>query len=141
MHRAWRIRGGVCVVSLLLWGLSAEEVAAGGVEELLQAYRGQGAGPFLAAQGERLFHERAGEGAGSEASRCADCHGQSPGAQGRHVRTGKEIAPLSPLLQPERLQDAAKVEKWFLRNCKGTWGRACSAQEKGDLLTYFATVR
>jgi hypothetical protein len=141
MRRAWHIRGSVAIVSLLWLTVSAGQAAAGTVEELLQQYRRQGAGPFLAEQGERLFRARPGEGGESAGSRCADCHGQSPGALGRHVRTDKEIAPLSPFVQPERLQDAAKVEKWFLRNCKGTWGRACTAQEKGDLLTYFATVR
>jgi len=33
--------------------------------------------------------------------------------------------------------DAAKTEKWFLRNCKWTMGRTCTAQEKGDFLAYF----
>jgi hypothetical protein len=35
-----------------------------------------------------------------------------------------------------RLTDVASIEKWFLRNCRGTWGRECSAQEKGDLLLF-----
>jgi hypothetical protein len=33
------------------------------------------------------------------------------------------------------------VEKWFKRNCSDVLGRACSAQEKGDLLAWLATVR
>jgi hypothetical protein len=28
------------------------------------------------------------------------------------------------------------VEKWFTRTCQDVLGRACTAQEKGDFITY-----
>ena len=37
--------------------------------------------------------------------------------------------------------DAAKVEKWFKRNCGDVLNRACTALEKGDFLTYVLSVR
>lgn len=43
---------------------------------------------------------------------------------------------MSPAVNPKRLSDPKKIEKWFLRNCKWTLGRECTPQEKGDYLTY-----
>jgi hypothetical protein len=37
---------------------------------------------------------------------------------------------------PDRYTDAAKVAKWFRRNCKSVLGRECTAQEKGDFLAF-----
>jgi hypothetical protein len=52
------------------------------------------------------------------------------------VKTGKRIEPMAVSVNPQRLGDMAKIEKWFRRNCKWTLGRACTAQEKGDLLSF-----
>lgn len=41
----------------------------------------------------------------------------------------------------ERLTDHAKVEKWFRRNCQDVLQRACTAQEKGDFITYLLSVK
>ncbi len=38
-----------------------------------------------------------------------------------------------------RLSDPKKVEKWFLRNCKWTFGRECTPQEKGDFIDYMTS--
>ncbi len=54
----------------------------------------------------------------------------------RHARTGKRIEPMDPRVTPDRYPNPTKVEKWFLRNCKWTWGRECTPQEKGDLLSF-----
>jgi hypothetical protein len=43
---------------------------------------------------------------------------------------------LAPSAQSDRFSDPEKVEKWFKRNC--TWGRECTAQEKGDFLAYLS---
>ena len=45
--------------------------------------------------------------------------------------------PLAVSLSPTRFTDPETVAKWFARNCRGVLGRACTAQEKGDVLTYF----
>ena len=59
---------------------------------------------------------------------------------GKHVKTGKEIAPLAPAANPQRFADAAKAEKWFNRNCNDVLGRACTASEKGDVLAYLMSL-
>lgn len=72
---------------------------------------------------------------------CTSCHTDNPRAPGRHVVTGKGIAPLSPAANPERFSDAGKVEKWFRRNCKEVLGRACSAAEKADFIAFVTGAR
>lgn len=67
---------------------------------------------------------------------CATCHTDTPRAAGRHAVTGKTIGPLAPSVNPERFSDAAKVEKWFRRNCKEVLGRACTAAEKADFIQF-----
>lgn len=72
---------------------------------------------------------------------CATCHGESPVRAGQHARTHKAIAPLAPAANEERFTDAAKVEKWFGRNCGDVLGRACTPQEKADVIAYLRSVR
>ena len=60
---------------------------------------------------------------------------------GKHAKTGKSIEPLAPAVNPQRFSNPAKVEKWFRRNCNDVLGRACTAQEKGDVLTWLTTIR
>ena len=67
---------------------------------------------------------------------CASCHGDQPTAEGKHVVTGKRIAPLSPAANPERFANLAKAEKWFKRNCQEVIGRGCSAAEKADFIQF-----
>lgn len=67
---------------------------------------------------------------------CASCHTEDPRATGRHARTGKTIAPLAPAANPERFTSLSQAEKWFRRNCNDVLARECTAQEKGDVLTY-----
>ncbi|MBF0294353.1 MAG: DUF1924 domain-containing protein [Magnetococcales bacterium] len=126
----------IVVIGLLL----APGVAgAATLEALLAGYRSEGAGPFLAERGaELLLREIPGA---TEGTSCAACHTRDPKQSGRHVKTGKPIEPLAPAVNPERFTDPAKVEKWFLRNCKGTLGRVCTPQEKGDFLQFLSTLR
>ncbi|MDP2155178.1 MAG: DUF1924 domain-containing protein [Sulfuricella sp.] len=67
---------------------------------------------------------------------CATCHSDQPAAEGKHVVTGKRIAPLSPAVNLERFASSAKVEKWFRRNCQEVVGRECSAAEKADFIQF-----
>lgn len=90
---------------------------------------------FSAARGQTFYNAKSGELA------CASCHGDSPKAAGKHVKTGKDIQPLAPSANVQRFTDAAKVEKWFGRNCKDVLNRACSAQEKGDFIAYLLSVK
>jgi len=90
---------------------------------------------FSPQRGEQFFNARHGR----EWS-CASCHTANPLAAGRHVTTGKDIAPLAPQGDARRFSDAAKVEKWFRRNCNDVLGRTCTAQEKGDVLAYLLAL-
>lgn len=71
---------------------------------------------------------------------CATCHTADPRKPGRHTVTGKAIQPMAPAVNPERLSDVAKVEKWFKRNCKDVLDRECTALEKGDVITYLRSL-
>lgn len=84
-----------------------------------------------ATRGEQFFNARH----GGEWS-CATCHGNPPVGQGKHAKTGKAIAPLAPAANAERFADAAKVEKWFRRNCNDVLSRACTPSEKADVLAW-----
>ncbi len=117
--------------AMLLLVLIGGGVEAADIQSLLDGYEKQGAGPFRAAAGEQLWNQP-----GQNKRLCRTCHGADLTQPGEHARTGKPIEPIAPSAQPDRLADPAKVEKWLLRNCKWTFGRECSAQEKGDLLSF-----
>jgi hypothetical protein len=103
--------------------------------DLLAGYRAETGKPFSATNGEHLFRARHGE------MSCTSCHTDNAKAAGKHVKTGKLIEPLAPVANPQRLSDPAKVEKWFKRNCNDVLQRACSAQEKGDFVTYLRSIK
>lgn len=67
---------------------------------------------------------------------CATCHTADLTKPGKQANTGKPIEPMAVSVNPQRLTDPAKVEKWFGRNCRWTLGRECTAQEKADFLAY-----
>lgn len=91
---------------------------------------------FSSTAGERFYKDKH----GGEWS-CASCHTDNPAANGKHVVTGKLIQPMSPNANPERFSDAAKVNKWFKRNCNDVLKRECTAEEKGNVLTYLLSVK
>lgn len=111
--------------------------ATGVVNELLAGYQSQGADSFSAERGKAMWNEPHATPKGNVS--CASCHGTDLTRSGKHLRTGKLIEPMAPSVNAERLSDPAKIEKWFLRNCKATLGRECTAQEKGDFLSYIQT--
>jgi hypothetical protein len=66
---------------------------------------------------------------------CTTCHGDNPKKPGQ-TRAGKEIGPMALSAKPDRYTDPAETEKWFGRNCDSVIGRACTALEKGDFITF-----
>ena len=137
-YRLHRLAGALAGAALAL----ALPAAAETPSDLLAVFGAQvrAANPafpgFSAADGRRFFQQTH----GGEWS-CATCHTDDPAGSGRHARTGKRIEPLAPAVNPLRFSDPAKVEKWFRRNCNDVLGRACTAQEKGDVLTWLTTLR
>lgn len=91
---------------------------------------------FSADRGRQFFASRH----GADWS-CSSCHTSDPRQSGHHAVTNKVIAPMAPAVNPERFSDAARVEKWFRRNCKDVLGRACTATEKGDVVIYLQSLR
>jgi hypothetical protein len=90
---------------------------------------------FSAARGQAFYNAKTADMA------CATCHGDTPKSNGKHAKTGKDILPMAPAANAQRFADAAKVEKWFGRNCKDVLSRVCTAQEKGDFIAYMLSVK
>ncbi len=105
-------------------------------QAILQSYSAQAGGPAIPQRGRDLFTSTHGK----EWS-CSTCHGAMPIQPGKHAATGKAIAPLAPAFDARRFTDAAKVEKWFGRNCNDVLGRTCSAAEKADVLAWLISLK
>ncbi len=103
------------------------------VEALLAEYQGAGQGIEFDPQAGRSawFREQ-------DQRSCTSCHGEDLNAIGRHQKTGKVIEPMAPSINPQRLTDIKHMKKWLLRNCKWTYGRECTPQEKGDFLVWLS---
>ena len=107
-------------------------VAGQGAIEHLQTYRQQGVEHADPERGRQLwFSTHNGRG-------CTSCHGEDLTTAGRHAKTGKTIEPMAPSVNPARYTSGKTIEKWFLRNCKWTFARECSAQEKADILSWLS---
>ena len=53
----------------------------------------------------------------------------------------RKVDPLAPAANPERFTDLKKVEKWFRRNCDDVYARECTAQEKGDFISWIDSIK
>jgi mono/diheme cytochrome c family protein len=91
---------------------------------------------FSADRGKAFFLAQWSTGHGDTPS-CSTCHTTDPRQMGR-TRAGKEINPMALSRTPDRFGDVSKTEKWFGRNCDTVIGRACTAREKGDFITFMA---
>ncbi|HKI60755.1 MAG TPA: DUF1924 domain-containing protein [Mariprofundaceae bacterium] len=126
------------LLPIIVLGLAPLTAIAAGsaVPDLLAQYKSQGAADFSAERGKAMWSEKHVQKKSGEMVSCATCHGTDLSKPGSHAKTGKLIEAMSPSVNAERLTDPAKIEKWFLRNCKWTLGRECTTQEKGDFLTF-----
>ena len=120
--------------SVLLFAQSAS--ASFAVDALLKVYSGAGAGPFSAEAGKQMWSKTHQQNKTPVERSCTSCHTDNLNNASEHVKTKKPIKPMTPGINAKRLTDTKKIEKWFMRNCKWTLGRECSAQEKGDFLLY-----
>jgi len=114
---------------------------ASNLDDLLQLYQQSAGRPFSAENGKAFWTTKHTPVAGEPSRSCADCHSANLDNTGKHIRTGKPIKPMAPAVNPERLTDTRKMEKWLLRNCKWVLGRECTAQEKGDVLTFIKNFK
>lgn len=90
---------------------------------------------FSARRGAALFRSRPAAGDPRTPS-CTSCHTDDPKAAGRNAKTGRPIDPVAVAVNPKRFTDRAEVDKHFARDCKSVLGRACTAREMGDYLTF-----
>lgn len=129
--------GLVCLSGAALAGDPARDaiLAAYARQAKVEAPSFQG---FSAARGEQLYvgpHT----GGNPQTAACASCHTNDPSASGRNVKTGRPIEPMAVSANPWRFTDAADVEKRFARDCPSVLGRPCTAQEKGDFITFLSS--
>ncbi len=108
------------------------------IPEMLKKYEAAGAHDFSAEGVQALWDKEVPAKDGKMRS-CSTCHGSDLTKAGRHARSGKRIEPMALSVNPDRFSKAKKIRKWFKRNCKWTWGRECTAQEKGNFLRFFAS--
>jgi cytochrome c peroxidase len=71
---------------------------------------------------------------------CTTCHTADPRQSGKTLAYRK-VEPLAPVANPKRFSNPKKVEKWFRRNCDDVFTRECSAQEKGDFITWINSLK
>lgn len=120
-------------------GIIVTGMAYGSATDLIQGYQDAGGGPFSAADGRAAWVQEHRPSTGKDTRSCASCHGNDLNRPGRHVKTGKSIEPMALSVNPTRLNDPKKVEKWFRRNCRWTLGRECTPQGKGDFIRFITS--
>jgi len=130
--------GWLCAMAMLMPTVSAQATEA--TDTLLAEYAAEAKDAFSADRGASMWTQQHMQEKLQKPVSCATCHGTDLGRKGEHIRTGKVIEPMAIAVNPERLTDVKKIRKWLRRNCNWTWGRECTAQEKGDFLQYITTV-
>lgn len=109
------------------------------VEQMLASYKSQGATSISAELGKEAWFKKTRSKKDGSMRSCTSCHTENLKQQGRHKKTNKKIDPLAPSVNAERLTEVKKIKKWFKRNCKWTYGRECTVQEKANFLAYIRT--
>lgn len=126
----------IALLSLMVAGSAYAESPA----ELMDGYANEAArsAPGFAPSAERGANFFARKwGVSDKMPNCQSCHGNNLTQDGKHVITGRRIAPMSPQVNTKRFSSSAKVEKWFKRNCNDVVGRECTPAEKADLIKFF----
>lgn len=124
------LRTGVIVMLIAGVLVCGSSQASDVVTQMLVELRSQSSEAFTAQAGRAVWFRTQND------RSCTSCHTEVVTGSGRHERTGKLIEPMAPSVNPERLTQRKKIDKWFLRNCKWTFRRECTAQEKGDVLVW-----
>ena len=127
----------IFLIALSITAIFAVSAEAGPRDDIIAGFMAQGAVAGDPAKGEAMYNANYGTGK-VETPKCTSCHGTTPQQSGE-TRTAKPIDPMAVSKTSDRFTDKRKVDKWFLRNCKGVIGRECTAQEKVDFIAFLAT--
>lgn len=127
----------VAVALLCMGPMTGAAVAADARAALLATYAAQITDfkGFDAARGEALYRATAPTD-DPRITGCTSCHTADPRQPGQNAKTGRGIDPVAVSRNPDRFTDPDRVEKQFTRDCKTVLNRACTAQEKGDYITF-----
>lgn len=118
------------------WGQGASKPTTPAA--LLAEYTAQAGQPASAERGQKLYTTNFGKEFGWS---CASCHGSTPTKSGRHEVTEKAIKPLAPAANAARFSDRSQAEFYFKLNCQDVMGRACTAAEKADVLSWLISLK
>ena len=158
---AWRVL--VLAAAILPWTAARADTPREVLERYaLEAAREQSAFSGFDAERGRSFYmqKHAVEGVG--ALSCSSCHRKDPRerilrhrvevpCRACHVINDADhpapkdakkrvIEPFAPSANPERFTEYGRAEDYFFTNCRMLLRRECTAQEKGDLLTWLLSV-
>ena len=168
MARGSRFAGRACAcAAALLLSLAALHAEASNAERLIERYRAEARAEspdfrgFSAEDGRSFYMKKHPVPVIGEAG-CVSCHLADPRRSVMRHRTKipcrachvvddaehvdpvnakkREIEAFAPVANPQRFSDPAWVEKWFKLNCNYLLKRPCSAQEKGDLITWLLSL-
>jgi len=70
---------------------------------------------------------------------CRACHFPSQRYTQAHT-IRRQLLPIAPAANPARFVELARSDMWFAKNCEFVLGRDCTAQEKGDLISWLLTI-
>ena len=128
------------VVFCTLFTLAAVAGASPASDAELAQFKADGGADFSAQRGKADWTKQVPSSEG-ELRSCSACHGPDPTKTGQHATTKKLIEPMAVSANPERFTDQKKMDKWLKRNCEWAWGRECTAQEKGDILSFLLEAK
>lgn len=124
----------LAAASLPAWANPARDALVAGYAAQAKGEDAAFAG-FAAERGEALFRTRW-AGGDERTPSCTACHTDNPRQPGRNAKTGRPIEAVAVSVTADRFTDGEKVEKQFRRDCESVLGRACTAREKGDYITF-----
>ena len=127
------------VLAMLMFLPFATIAAKDELGQALKTYSGAENLSFDAKRGEEIWTKK-GNTVDGKLRTCNTCHNKDHTKPGEHAKTGKPIDPMSRKANKERYTEFKKIKKWLKRNCKWVFGRECTNQEKGDILTYLSNV-
>jgi mono/diheme cytochrome c family protein len=131
------MRSSSLILAAVLAAAGASAWAADTPESMLAGYVKQAGAPGSPERGQKFFNTNFGK----DYAGCSQCHGSVPTKDGKDLLLDKKIGPLAPAFNKQRFTDRSKAEMAFNMNCKDVVGRACTAGEKADVLSWLISLK